>query len=369
MEGKLKICHIIHTLNIGGAELLLYDICRRLKSQYPDFYEFIIIATNEAGLLKEEFEKIGVKVISLNLSGKGFLQSVWRIFKSLTKEKPNIVHTHLLPPDKYGQVAAFLAFIKYRISTIHNMEPNITRSEKISILLVKILAFKEIAVSQSVKNNLIFRHGYSSEKIEVIYTAPSNGVIAITPKHITIPIKIINLANLKEAKGQSFLIPAALEMQKVTEKFSINIFGDSQNNYGHEVAKQIICNKLEGKINLKGKHPNPSLILPDYNIMISLSLWEGFPLALIEGMSAGIPLILSDIPPHRELLGDVNDFAFVRNNSPIEIALIFKRLISDSNYYSYLSKKMIERSHDFTIQKMITKYNAFYRSIRFNKAV
>jgi glycosyltransferase involved in cell wall biosynthesis len=89
-------------------------------------------------------------------------------------------------------------------------------------------------------------------------------------------------------------------------------------------------------------------------------------MSIVEGMCAGIPLILSDIPPHREILRNVEDFSFVRNSSPIEIAKIFKRLISDKSYYSYVSEKMIERSHDFSLQKMIAKYNAFYRSVSLN---
>jgi len=367
MQGeKIIICHIIHSLQVGGAELLLYDICHELKSQFSDYYEFIIIATNEAGPLKQKFEEIGIKVISLNLKGKRFLSSVWKIYKSLLKEKPDIVHTHLLPPDKYGQIAAFLAGIKKRISTVHNMEPNITRSEKISISIVKRFALKEIAVSESVKNHLVQRHGYNSKKIEVIYPTPSHVVTATESKKIETPVKIINLANLKEAKGQLFLIPAALEMQKISENFSIDIFGESKNEYGREVAKQIYNNKLEEKIILKGKSINPTSILPHYNIMISLSLWEGFGMSIVEGMCAGIPLILSDIPPHREILRNVEDFSFVRNSSPIEIAKIFKRLISDKSYYSYVSEKMIERSHDFSLQKMIAKYNAFYRSVSLN---
>ena len=368
LRKKTKICQIIHSLQVGGAELLLYDVCSELKRQFSDFYEFIIIATNEAGPVKEKFEEIGIKVISLNLMGKRFLSCIWELYKSLIKEKPDIVHTHLLPTDKYGQIAALLAGIKKRISTVHNMEPNITRSEKIAISVVKRLAFKEIAVSESVKNNLVQRYGYSSNKIEVIYPTPSNITIATKPKQIETPIKIINLANLKEAKGQLFLIPAVIEMQKVTEKFSIDIFGESKNEYGREVAKQIYDNKLEKKIILKGKSIDPTSILPHYNIMISLSLWEGFGMSVVEGMCAGIPLILSDIPPHREILRGIEDFSFVRNDSPIEIAKIFKRLISDRRYYSYISEKMIERSHDFSIQKMIAKYDAFYRCVSSNES-
>ncbi|MBN1308004.1 MAG: glycosyltransferase [Chitinispirillaceae bacterium] len=358
----MKICQIIHSLQTGGAELLLLRICSELRRNYPHSYEFTVIATNESGPLHSDFEKAGIKVVSLNLVGKHLIACIWSIFKVLIREKPDIVHTHLLPPDKYGQTAAFLALIGKRVSTIHNMEPSLTPAEKKAIAVVRLFSTRMIAVSQSVKNNVISRYGFDGAKIDVIYTAPSSPPAAALPKALKQPVRIVNLANIKESKGQHFLVKAAIEMKKITARFSIDIVGDAQSAYADKLNKMIIDNGLTDTVFLKGKIDHASSILSNYTIMISLSLWEGFPLALIEGMGAGLPMILSDIPPHRELMGEIDDYTFARPDDPGGITSIFRRLISDGGYYSRLSQKMIERSRDFSITKMIEKYDSFYRS-------
>jgi glycosyltransferase involved in cell wall biosynthesis len=362
-EKKTKICQIIHSLNVGGAEHLLLTICTELYRKFPGKYEFIIIASNESGVLQNDFEAAGIKVISLELRGKGFIPSVWRLFLVLIKEKPDIVHTHLLPPDKYGQVAAFFALIKKRVSTVHSMEPTLIMFETLSVYIVKYLSKQQIAVSASVGNNLIKRYGYNPGRINVIYTAPTSCIVAENPKSLSLPIKIVILGNLKEAKGQEYLIPAVLEMKKVRFDFIVDIIGDADNVYGRKVQSLISNNNLENAVHLRGKIQNAAQLIHGYSLMISLSLWEGMPLSIIEGMCAGLPMILSDIPAHKELTQGIDENIFVRYDDAKGIAATFNRLANDGEYYSWISRKMIERSKDFTIHKMIEKYHLFYQSL------
>ncbi len=362
-KNKIKICYIIHNLIVGGAELFLLDLCRGLKNNYAEKYDIFIVASAAGGPLKEEFEKSGFRVICLNLSGVKYYKAIWKIYKVLLKERPHIVHTHLLLPDKYGQIAAFLACCKIRVSTIHNMELYLTKSERMAVTVVKLLASRIIAVSKSVRDNVISRYGYRKDKIDVIYTMPFFRAKVTEPRKISFPVRLINLSNVKEAKGHLFLVKAAIEMKKVCENFIIDIYGDYNNEYGVRVHNSIIENGLQDNIRLMGSIEKPSDLISNYHIMISLSLFEGFSLAIIEGMCAGLPLILSDIPSFRELMEGIDDFAFVKHDALQEISSIFNRLITDEKYYLWLSAGVLERSKDFSKDNIVARHDRFYSSL------
>jgi glycosyltransferase involved in cell wall biosynthesis len=360
----LKICHFIHTLQIGGAEMLLLKICDELNRRYPGQYEFVILTTDRSGPLQQKFEEAGLRVVSVNLEKRRFLSCVAKVMMLLLKLRPAIVHTHLLPPDKYGQTAAFFARIRHRVSTIHNMEPHLTGAERFAVELVRLFATNMIAVSTGVKDNVVSRYRYRASKIEVIHTAPSAPAAVDRAKELTWPVRIVNIANVKESKGHQFVVPAAIAMRDIDARFSWEIIGSTDSPLADVMRTSIAGNNLAESVILRGKVANASQLLPQYSIMISLSVYEGLPLSVIEGMSAGLPLILSDIPPHRELLEGIDGALFVRPDAPAEVAEAYRKLTADPGNYSRLSGQMIERAKEFSIPKMVERYHRFYQAMR-----
>ena len=56
-------------------------------------------------------------------------------------------------------------------------------------------------------------------------------------------------------------------------------------------------------------------------LYVTASELEGLPLSLLEGMAAGLPCLASDIPPHREVLGETGDYFPVAETARLEAAL------------------------------------------------
>lgn len=363
----IKICHIIHTLHIGGAELLLLKICRELLARHPDVYDFTVIASYEAGPLEEEFEKNGIRVVSLNLAGKRLITCVWRIYLALKQIKPHIVHTHLFPPDRYGQIAAFLARIKYRISTIHSMEPRLSMFEYITIVLLRILASEMVSVSVSAKRHYTEKYGFADTKIHVIHSAPVHALPeknGSRPSRLSDgPIRLVNLDNCKQAKGQIFLVPAIRELVKIRPAVRLDIIGDHTTEYAERVMAEVSNQKVEPFVAFLGRIANPIPALSSYHLMISLSLWEGFHLSLVEGMALGLPIVTTPIPMHKELFDGIENFPFVNHDEPGMIADAICRIVSDEDYYDYLSRQNSIRARTFSSDTMVDKYNALYSSL------
>ena len=65
------------------------------------------------------------------------------------------------------------------------------------------------------------------------------------------------------------------------------------------------CREIAGSnITFMGFQSDVQQRLGDYDVLVSASTSEGYPMAVLEGGSSGCFLVLSDIPPHREIVKD-----------------------------------------------------------------
>jgi glycosyltransferase involved in cell wall biosynthesis len=88
------------------------------------------------------------------------------------------------------------------------------------------------------------------------------------------------------------------------------------------------------------------------------SLWEGFGGALIEAMAVGLPIVASDIPPHREVIGDTG--IFVTPGNPDELSRVLKMLIEDPSLREEFGQKAKKRANIFSIEKTIKAYEDLF---------
>ena len=103
-------------------------------------------------------------------------------------------------------------------------------------------------------------------------------------------------------KGFDLLIQAFALLAKKNLVWTLDIVGDGPEK--DQLTQMIIENGLETRVRL---HPFTNEIQAYYSsasIYVLSSRWEGMPLVLVEAMSHGLPIIASDIPTCKEVLGD-----------------------------------------------------------------
>jgi glycosyltransferase involved in cell wall biosynthesis len=83
---------------------------------------------------------------------------------------------------------------------------------------------------------------------------------------------------------------------------------------GTELEARIDRGGVRDRVTLRGLVPREEVFVAcaEADVFVSTSNGEGLPVAVLEAMAAGCPVILSDIPPHRELAEDAAFIPFVR---------------------------------------------------------
>ncbi|HVG12765.1 MAG TPA: glycosyltransferase, partial [Flavisolibacter sp.] len=110
---RRTILHIIDTLGIGGAEMLLRNTLQLL----PEYHHCVVCLSR--GTSHQELESATVEVVCLEHEGwKSFFSSVRKLRRIITKVKPVIVHTHLFYATLLARVA--VPFSIPLVTTLHS---------------------------------------------------------------------------------------------------------------------------------------------------------------------------------------------------------------------------------------------------------
>lgn len=361
----MKILYCIDSLTRGGAETLLFLLCRELKKREP-YFEIHIATLNGDGPLLEEFLSIGVVYHPLRTVDMKFHLRWYTVWKLIRMIKPDIIHTHLLYADRYGLPAAFFGCVKKRFSTNHNMEPNREIQDRITRSITNSFANKIIAVSKAAKEFSVQNRMCSLPKIVVINNAVDIDRNLFIPKVFcqeNRPFIITAIGRLCLQKNQSVMIETMsfLNMKKLDREVELRIYGIGEDRDKLEKMIQELGLK---NVKLMGVVPNNEIKneLSTTDLFISTSLFEGLPLTVIEAMSCGIPVLISDIPPHRELLGDENHASqsLVRINTPQQIAEQIEQLLILPALYNKCAQHAYTRSAEFTLDVFVMKHMCLY---------
>lgn len=163
-------------------------------------------------------------------------------------------------------------------------------------------ALKIITVSEFSKNEIVTRLNIPADKIEVIYNAVTNKVIPNQESQIEKQNYILSVSSLEPRKNFKRLIQAFSLIDN--EDYKLLIVGKK--------------NRIFNRVDFAALEQNRSIVFTGYvtdeelaqyyskaSVFVSPSLYEGFGIPNLEAMTNACPVVASDIPPHREVCGDV----------------------------------------------------------------
>lgn len=121
---------------------------------------------------------------------------------------------------------------------------------------------------------------------------------------------------------------------------------------------------LSERVELRGYVSDVGPTLQEADIFLIPSSWEGFGLAAVEAMNAALPLVVSDVPGLREVVGTDEACALLVNpDDPQTIADALKLLAASAERRHAMGAVGFPRAANFSMQKMTDHYLLCYRTV------
>ncbi len=354
----IKIVHIIGSLGYGGAEKLLYDLCRKIDKEK---FSVSIVVFQDNNPLAKQFEAAGIKIKYFRKKGPLDFAFVRKMSKYLVSINPDIVHTHLFAGDYWGGKAAEQADVPFIVSTKHDtlnegrMRTYLGRKKRRSFDRI-------IAISEAIQEFLIKQEKVSHEKISIIHNGVDVNKFLLEDSKLfaTDDLLIGSVGRLSKEKGHKHLIRACRFLKNWNWKLSL--VGDGPMR--KELEHLALFLGIEEKVHFVGMVDDVRDYLGKMDVFVLPSVSEGLSLALIEAALAGRFIIATDV-------GGVPEI--VTNK---ETGLLFKpknieQLVTHLNWVdehrdearkmaSRLQKEVIQK---FDINKVIREYEAVYEGL------
>jgi glycosyltransferase involved in cell wall biosynthesis len=180
-------------------------------------------------------------------------------------------------------------------------------------------------------------------------------------------MKCICIGNLRPVKGHIYAIEAMPDIIRKIPGSKLEIYGGDPDGYHADLAAAIEQKGLSRSVFLKGPTETPQSVISGADVILMPSLSEGFPLVPVEALSLGVPVVASDLPIHREILGNDTWGIITPKRDSAAIAEAVIRLAADTALYSRLSCEGAVRSRFFSRENMISGYIELYRSLMLKK--
>ncbi|MDB2248608.1 glycosyltransferase [Halorubrum ezzemoulense] len=369
----IDLSFIIGNLNKehGGAQQLLFDICRNLPESG---YNKTVYYMFGKGTYQEQFEEHGTTVIDLCASSNYDPLAFSRLVQYLRSKDIDILHTNSPISGFWGRSAAIFGDVPNIVSVEHNVHTEYSKSTQVVNGLSLSLADAVVGVSQAVSNSYLsweqklfgdstrqvtIRNGVDLMAIRKTFDRSNNVLNEFTPFSPSDHI-IGTVGRLHEQKGYEYLIQAFPQIKEQVTDVKLLILGDGPKRETLQaLAKET---GYSGDIHFTGYVPEVYPFLPNFDIAVFPSRWEGFGLTPVESMAAERPVVGTNIPPFREVIGDSG--VLVEPESEIELARAIASLLEDPERQRELGRKGYERVlNKFSIERTVQEYMELYQDI------
>lgn len=294
----------------------------------------------------------------------------------IRKNKIRIIHSHGKGAGIFGRLAA-LATGASSVHTFHGIHLQYGfMLRRIYILIERFLAKltkRTICVSEGefrTAKNLNFTTDYQCRIIE-------NGVaIPNIVKHGNSQsgtFVIIHMTRFDKAKNSRALIPIAVELERrgELENFRFIVLGDGEERI--DCINDAKKAQVDKAFHFTGYQDNPRAWLRGEadatldgraDCLLSTSRWEGLPLALLEAMSEGVPVIASDVVGNNDIVRHGKNGWLYPLDAP-EKAVEYCILMKNSQaLQESMSEEALSRARSrYSVERMIAETLSVYRDL------
>ena len=367
MSTSTKVLWLITGLRVGGAEKLLAASVPYLDRDRFS-YELCYLFPRAADLVGDFAGRI--PVFAAGQSRRWDARVVGRLAGLLRARHVDVLHAHLPYAGIVGRLAARLAGVRSVVYTEHSVPDRYHLATRIGNRVTYRANAAVIAVSDDIRRTVLREIG--SRRAPRIETIPVGVDTSARPAVDRAACRralgvdadqpmVVNVARFSPPKAHDDLLRAArVVCAKRPETVFVLVGGGPLEA---QVRAQASALGLTPHVVFAGVRPDALDIVASADVFVMPSRWEGLPLAMLEAMSLGIPVVASRVGGIPEAIRDGQEGFLVPPGDADGVAARVLDLIDDADLRGRLGAAARRRAADFSVARMVERIEALYDEV------
>jgi glycosyltransferase involved in cell wall biosynthesis/protein-tyrosine-phosphatase len=372
----IRVCHIMSADLWAGAEIQLATLASYLTER-PEIELTCALFTE--GLLAQELRRLRIQTTVIDEQRNGPVQIVNRLVRLLRHDHIDLVHTHRYKDTILGSIAAKLAGVRHLVRTVHgSSEPlngwphaRFRCYEAMEKAALNVSADRIITVSKQIAHALAHA-GYKRSALTCIQNGIDLSRVKATRSREQVrkelgfdpqTLVIGTVGRLSAVKAQACLLRSARPILESNPAARFVIVGEGPLENGlRALAVQL---GIDRECLFLGARLDIFDLVGAMDIFALTSLSEGIPMALLEAMALGRPVVATDVGGIPEIITDCETGLLVAPGDEHALARACIELARDPERARTLAVRARMRieadfSHERNGERMLDLYRAVF---------
>lgn len=365
-----KVCHVLHSLNVGGAEVLAARIARRLS----DRFEFTFACLDELGTLGRQLRQQGFTVEVIERRPGLDMSCARRLGRFVRSQGIQVLHAHQYTPFFYAMLSGVLRQRPPVLFTEHGRHFPDRRSRK-RVLFNRFFLRKRdrvVGVGEAVRRALIDNEGIPPRRVGVVYNgveisdfgrgaSQRHEVRRELNIHDDDPL-LIQVARLDVLKDHGTALRAVAHLAARRPNVRLVLVGEGPEQAS--IKAEIERLGIQSNVLLLGLRDDIARLLTAADVFLLSSVSEGFPVTLIEAMLARVAVVSTDVGGVAEVVADGTTGLLTPSGDDQALAEAVERLLDDESMRTQMAAAGQQRAvRIFSERQMHASYARQYREM------
>ncbi len=316
VEKHSDVFHVITGLSDGGAEAVLYRLCSG-----DVIGRHHVVSLMDRGKYGPLLEAAGVPVTCLGMpQGRITLDGLWRLWRLLRHERPQVVQTWMYHGDLIGGLVARLAGVRWVIWGIRHSTLEPGKSRRATIVIARLNALlshcvpKKIVCCAERAREVHHALGYACDKLVVIPNGYDLGRFrpdSVARSQLRSEWGVDDetpllgmVGRFDPQKDHETLLHALSRLKETGTRFRCVLVGRGMDEGNAQLAAWLERYGLRADVTLLGQRSDVPAVMSALDVHVLSSSAEAFPNVLAEAMACGTPCVTTDVGDARAIVGD-----------------------------------------------------------------
>lgn len=366
----MRVVHVCGDLGLYGAENVVALLMQHTRE--PDV-ELVAMTVNRSKH-PEARERAGVPVVAIDRAGRRDAGFLWRMVRELRRIRPDVVHSHGHHGRYWGRLAALLAGVPQIVHTEHNPDltppkPRWVYRGMNRLLNPRTAAFvdftsrrrEELAAAESIPlaRIVVIPNGMPPAPHDPGRRARARAALGLADGDLA----LLAVARLFPQKRHDIAIDALARLpDALRARARLVIAGDGP--LREDLQHQAEAAGLADRVTLLGFRTDARELLAGADVALMTSAREAMPLAMIEAMLEGAPVVSTPWNGAREMLGQGRFGLVSRDFSPDAVAEAIVQVVErPAEAAERTAAALAYASVEFDVATQARRYTQLYRDL------